>query len=502
MADLIDALEHALAPWLPDGAGANPGSDDVYVPRNSQQPLSAPERERLRAFAVAKLGARRGTLASAEPGGRNSEAFALAAGVGRFVHHGIIAEDEVREAILAACSENGLLKEDGKPAIVATIRSGLHKARNDPLPLLKDDVAEPPLRGSAGRLAVHEAEDLLAQPSTRARWLVDGWMPADDVSLLGADGGTGKTTLALQLGHALQIGWSHWLGLPIVAGPALYFSAEESVVELHRRLGEIADRVAGPASAPHRFGLISYADKDAVLARFDRDGTIRPTPLFAELGQLVRERAARLLVLDAAADVFGGNENDRGQVRSFVRLLRGLALDCNCAVLLLAHPSVDGMKSGRGYSGSTHWNNAVRSRMYFTAAATPEGGESETDLRTLTLEKSNRSRKGQKIWLRWADGAFAVQSAKSGSDVMAVAHAKRVFMDLLAKFTASGRRVGPNPGPNYAPAQFAKEDDANGLGKEILGKAMSSLFDEGRLRADEQGPSSRRYRYLVAEHLQ
>ena len=188
------------------------------------------------------------------------------------------------------------------------------------------------------RLAVHEAEDLLSQPRPHLEWLVEGWLPANDVTLLGADGGTGKTTLGLQLGHSCLIGASHWLERPIKSGPALYLSAEEPLKELQRRLGEVADRVAGGCQSPKQFGLISCADQDAVLAHFDRTGTIQPTLLYRDLREQVLDRGVRFLGLDAAADVFGGNENDRGQVRTFVRLLRGLALEAGCAILLLAHP--------------------------------------------------------------------------------------------------------------------------------------------------------------------
>jgi RecA-family ATPase len=332
-------------------------------------------------------------------------------------------------------------------------------------------------------------------------WLVEGWIPADDVTLFGADGGTGKTTLALQLGYACQIGWSYWLQLLIKPGPVLYVSAEESLTELHRRLGMIAEHIAGGNPDGRSFGLISCADQDATLARFDHDGTIRPTDLFRDLSNRVVERGVRLLVLDAVADVFGGNENDRSHVRSFVRLLRSLALKARCAILLLSHPSVEGMKTGRGYSGSTHWNNAVRSRLYFTSVATKDGEELDNDLRVLSLEKANRARKGQKIQLRWCDGSFTVEHGAVNS-VRELAQAKNLFLELLAQFTAQGLRVGPNSGPNYAPAKFADDPKANGTSRKLLALAMAGLISERKLRAEEHGPPSHRRQYLVAEESQ
>ena len=68
------------------------------------------------------------------------------------------------------------------------------------------------------------------------------------------------------------------------------------------------------------------------------------------------------------------------------------------AVLFIAHPSVDGIKTGRGYSGSTHWNNSVRSRLYFTDGTSADSeGPPNPDLRVIELAKSNRARRGEKF---------------------------------------------------------------------------------------------------------
>ncbi|MHC3128234.1 hypothetical protein OB03_13545, partial [Brevundimonas sp. GN22] len=66
----------------------------------------------------------------------------------------------------------------------------------------------------------------------------------------------------------------------------------------------------------------------------------------------VNEVGANLLVLDYAAAIFGGNELDRAQVSEFMRLLNAVAKENDIAILLLGHPSMEGMKGGRGTSGS------------------------------------------------------------------------------------------------------------------------------------------------------
>ena len=87
--------------------------------------------------------------------------------------------------------------------------------------------------GAASQLRPHlppliaiDAFSLLdTQPPPR-KWHVDAWLPGDDVTVLGADGGEGKTTLALQLAYCTP--WDFpWLGNNVRQGSAVYLTAEE-----------------------------------------------------------------------------------------------------------------------------------------------------------------------------------------------------------------------------------------------------------------------------------
>jgi hypothetical protein len=50
------------------------------------------------------------------------------------MHHGIIASNELAGRILQACEHNGLIEDDGRSSILATITSGLRKSAGDCLP--------------------------------------------------------------------------------------------------------------------------------------------------------------------------------------------------------------------------------------------------------------------------------------------------------------------------------------------------------------------------------
>jgi RecA-family ATPase len=213
------------------------------------------------------------------------------------------------------------------------------------------------------RLPLIRPQDWAALPIPQREWLVPGMIPDRTVTMLSGEGGTGKSLLALQLMVSMALRLD-WLGKPVVPGPCVYFGAEDEVDELHRRVAGIVEHHGRTLDELQDVLLIPMADRDAVLAGPDKLGRMLQTQIFPALQYQARYLDAKLVVIDTSADVFAGNEIDRSQVRQFVSLLRSLAIYANCAVLLLSHPSLAGIATGTGLSGSTAWNNSVRSRLY------------------------------------------------------------------------------------------------------------------------------------------
>ena len=84
--------------------------------------------------------------------------------------------------------------------------------------------------------------------------------------------------------------------------------------------------------------------EDNLLMTFGRSGAGELTKFHAAVLASARDHKARLVIVDTAADTFGGNENDRGQVRQFVqRALGSIALAIDGSVILCAHPSRSGI---------------------------------------------------------------------------------------------------------------------------------------------------------------
>jgi AAA domain-containing protein len=189
---------------------------------------------------------------------------------------------------------------------------------------------------------------------------------------------------------------------------------------------------------------------DSKLRSTPGEETLIAVPDTTKLFERTREAACdlrpRLIVLDNSADVFGGNENDRAQVRQFIGHLRGIAIASSAGVLLTSHPSLTGINTGTGLSGSTAWNASVRSRLYFKRSTTEKDEEPDPDLRVLEVMKANYGPIGETITLRWTDGLFLpVGDASHLEKAAAEQAAEHLFLDLLGRFARQGRMCQIKP---------------------------------------------------------
>ncbi|KFL47032.1 hypothetical protein IL54_2454 [Sphingobium sp. ba1] len=309
------------------------------------------------------------------------------------------------------------------------------------------------------------------------------FIPREDVVIVTGDGGTNKSTAALQISACAAAG-RQFLGMDVAPGPALYITAEDDNRENHWRLAKIAEAIGTTVhNLAGRLHIVSLRGRmNNELATFDHDGTLRSAPAYALLRATIEQTSAKLVTLDNVAHLFAGNENDRGQVTAFINLLYQLCGDLGVTILLIAHRN----KSGDSYSGSTAWLNAVRSQVLLERS-----DDADADVRRMSLGKANYARAGEEISFRWHDFALVRERdlpADTGREIAAIARANAdnaIFLACLDARNRQERAVSESKASRtYAPKEFADMAESKGIGRARLEGAMDRLY---RIAAIERG---------------
>jgi len=366
-------------------------------------------------------------------------------------------------------------------------------------PVPRNDTASPTPRVSGGEdvawrrpMFAIDLRNFESATPPPPRFMVDRIVPAGVVTLLGGHGGAGKSILALSIAAHFAAGQSVF-GLPVEGGPALYVSLEDAQDWMLHRLRKVVDTFGLDTRAVT--SNLRIADGTAAGALMREDGrwgaSLSETAAMRELRELIGD--ASLIFIDNASDAFDGNENARGQVRTFMRTLANLGRE-DAAVVLIAHIDKNAARygaSGNSYSGSSAWHNSARSRLALTPAT---HGNDSVELRH---EKSSRTAPIPTMRLTWSAGGVLVPAAAGGDHNADDADA------VLAAIEAANRAGVPIPTARTGgyTAQAALSDLPD-LPERLRGKsgrdrfwaAVATLRLAGKIRAEEYTTAARHQR--------
>ena len=189
------------------------------------------------------------------------------------------------------------------------------------------------------------------------------------------------------------------------------------------------------------------------------------------------------------------------QVYAFAMHMQALAMVARGSVTVLSHPSLQGISSGSGISGSTAWHGAFRFRQYLKGAPNDEAGETpDRDLRQIEFKKNQYGPSGDTIVLRYQRGLFLPVAATGTLDKLAEEQRDdQLFLELLDKFQSQGRNVSHTKTANsYAPTQFSKDPKAKAPGiYKAMADAMERLFAAKKIKVEDYGRPSNPHRRIV-----
>ncbi len=343
------------------------------------------------------------------------------------------------------------------------------------------------------------AGELDQRPLVPPSWWLEDLMYLSAVGCLYAPGGTGKSYITLQMAVASALG-EHFCGRPTVEGRTVVWSCEDDLNVLQHRLDRIVkSRHRTMADLEDRVVLFDRTEQENTMLRLDKTFDVTPNRLWDDFMLTMEGLAPSLIVIDGLWNIYDGPENNRGIAYKVVTRLKEIVQVTGATVLVTAHPSLSGMTSGEGTSGSTAWNGAWRYRLLLDR---PERKGIERVLKSM---KQNYGRDDDEIRLIWDDesGVFVHDQEESGTVAALKREAERSrFVETLWRILRSGRRVtfGAKHSPNHVTKVLSIERDYRAMSGSKIEKLAQDCFDHGLIRIGSVKDAQRRIQESIVPH--
>lgn len=313
------------------------------------------------------------------------------------------------------------------------------------------------------------------------RLALEKWLPARKPSVMHADGGIGKTRLALQLAALFCTGDALMGMQPVVSGNVLFASAEEDEESVWTILDEIATGMQLLEGQ-----IQQVRDKLHVL-----DLTREPSPILYDskgwnaLGNAVlayaREIRPVFMVMDNASSCYAGPATEAAHIYALLNGWTAPVQDQNGSGLVLLHENKTALREENrthAYGGIVAWNNAPRARLELTS------DPQNDDARILKLAKGNYqplSARKDGVRLVWSNGAFVpevtdvfMQNLRARSDA-------QVVRDVVARLIALGNVVSPAKHARSNPISLAKNVIDVSIPDDRFWRALERCLQTGML---------------------
>ena len=325
-----------------------------------------------------------------------------------------------------------------------------------------------------------------SEPLPERQWAIRDRVPLNQAGLLSGEGGVGKSIVELTKDVA-HVAGKDWLGTLPEQGPAFYVGAEDEENEIHIRLALIAKHYGVTFKELIEGGLRakSLLGEDAVLCVTTRSGKVEVTKLYHELYEEAGDVKPKNISIDILSRAFAGNEIDRVQVYAFAMHMQALAMVANGSVTVLSHPSLAGIASGSGISGSTAWHGAFRFRQYLRGVKPDAGEQPDGDVRELQFKKNQYGPTGETIIVRYQNGLFLPERGVSSLNKLARETViDEAFLNGLQTLTQQGRdAMAGYTSLDFGPSLIANlpEVKSQGIRKADLRQSMERLLSANKI---------------------
>lgn len=318
-----------------------------------------------------------------------------------------------------------------------------------------------------------------APPPKPIQWIVNDVFTEGEIGLLVGDGGSFKSTAAINMACAIAGGYPVWGRHQAQRRSALIVSAEDSLDVVMMRINAF---VAG-----HEW------DRTRVLENVHLFTTTDVTLATASWQQHIINEAKRIdagmIVLDPFAELINGDENSNSEIRPIVKFLRSLGRQTGAAVIVVHHAGKQGQdkRALDRIRGASALPSASRSILFFDYQPNGAGVVVEH------LKMSRSPRLDRFILARHVDAdsvnrALWFKATLAHVDVKA-ANESRAEAFVLKLITDAPR--------THTTASLRKFGATEKLRAEDIGTALNALYQTGQI-SFEPGPRGSKKWYAFA----
>jgi RecA-family ATPase len=300
------------------------------------------------------------------------------------------------------------------------------------------------------RYIIRDAKYIMS-PHPPVEWVIEKLIHERSVSIFYGEPGAKKTWALLSLAVNVALGKA-WLGLNAIPTKVLIVDEEAGEEWMASRLSAAIRGELGNENIQVEF--VSYAG----FKLDNKEDTV-------ELEQLITERQAGLVIIDALTDCMVGDENSKQDTQPVFTTLKRIATRTNAAIILIHHSN----KAG-GYRGSS----AIKGAIDLLIKVESDEGSNWIHLKSEKTRNIEATR--FTAVANWTEDQFYLELAENQEKGKKMSKSQSFVIRYLTEH-------GPSPLPDIMGA-------ADSCTSNAARQAVYSLVDEGRVyrtNPDEKG---------------
>ena len=287
-------------------------------------------------------------IREAAPGEGNNVLNIEAFKVGQLVASGAIAREFAELELFKAAKERGRPDYEAR----ATIKSGLDGGAKNPLtspftnapPVMVTEVPPPPSAPSRWTPRRFTIDDFNNTSKLKKPQLFKDWS-VEDITLVTADGGTGKTTMYLNEAICLALGIPFMGFHNVQRGNTLYITGEDTVEKLGAMMGQILRQmqILGVPGQEHLVKLVQESvvvKKDSDLCLIFKDGKqfLHPNKdALSKVKEAIDDLKPKQIIFDPISSFWGSEASLNDMNRAVNRFMSEISEYAQASVVMINH---------------------------------------------------------------------------------------------------------------------------------------------------------------------